>query len=182
MGQPYFTAVFQGVGICFSWECCLMQHRKYGVARDGEWWTFYLLIFFRSRSPACHCQNRPSLPFPFCIPKIKAITRVKWLIIFDQPAFSWNKGDQTSLQPYLLCIFGWFRPHFPRTNAESKALSATPLAIYLGMHNPVICLGVEKQRHHCQLWWKKILEKTCRNICLYINIYLNTYLETILKT
>ena len=78
-------------------------------------------------------------------PQVQSYNPSERLIIYDQFAFPETRGGQTSLQPYLLCILGWFRFHFPRTNAESKALSATPLAIYLGMHSPVICLGVENK-------------------------------------
>ena len=68
-------------------------------------------------------------------------------------------GDLLTMVANYLLVMGWSSKYYPifyvfwllwfhfnwRTDAESKVLSATPLAIYLGMHNPVICLGAENK-------------------------------------
>lgn len=178
MGQP---SVFQGVRIFFLVGNSVSCNTVFRMGNDGDDEPSICLSFL---GVAAHVTVKIIHLFHLRLhPQVQSYNSSEWLIIFDQPAFSWNKVGQTSLQPYLLCILGWFRPHFPEQMLNPRRFQPHHWPYIWECTIQWYALEL-KTRHHCQLWWKKILEKTCRNICLYIyiSIYLNTYLETILKT
>ena len=105
-------------------------------------------------------------------PQVQSYNPSERLIIYDQFAFPETRGVKQAYNPTFCVFWGDFVFIFPEQMLNPRRFQPHHWPYIWECTIQWYALEL-KTRHHCQLWWKNILEKTCRNICLYIYIYIS---------